>query len=120
VGLFGISEYLLALHNIAVPPAILGIAVLLFGLIALQCMPPSIQYASKPLLMHMSLFFIPAIVAIVNYIDIIVTFPVALFLAIVLSTLISLAITAFIAQKLMWALNPKQASSAENDKDLNR
>jgi holin-like protein len=93
--------------DITIPPALLGIAVLFISLLLLKKVPKSVSVAASPLLAHMSLFFIPAIVAIVNFIDIIVSFPLALFLAIVVSTLISLAITALISQRLMHSLNSR-------------
>ena len=63
----------------------------------------------------MSLFFIPAIIAIVNYIDVILAFPLALLLAIVVCTLVSLLLTAFIAQKLMQQLNENPVSESKHE-----
>jgi holin-like protein len=59
----------------------------------------------------MSLFFIPAIVAIVNFTDLIAAFPVALFFSIVVSTLVSLAITGWVSQRLMHRLNVTNVNS---------
>lgn len=95
----------------------LGIAVLFLGFITIGCVPRSIELAAAPLLGHMSLFFIPAIVAIVNFIDLIVAFPLALILSIVVSTLISLAITALISQRLMYMLNPDITKVKSEAKD---
>ncbi len=77
-------------------------------------MPDAISKAANPLLAHMSLFFIPAIVAIVNFFDLIASFPLALFLSVVVSTLFSLAITAWISQRLMHMLNPKDGNGDES------
>jgi holin-like protein len=88
-----------------VPPALLGIAVLFVFLLLIKRVPKCISIAAGPLLAHMSLFFIPVIVAIVNFTDLLAAFPLALFLSIVVSTLVSLAITAVISQRLMNALN---------------
>lgn len=88
-------------YEINIPPAIVGIIVLLVALFAFNCVPKPIAAASSPLLRHMSLFFIPAIVAIVNFVDIIQAFPLALLLAIIVCTLLSLVFTALLAQKLM-------------------
>lgn len=109
--LFLLADYLLTYFQIETPPALLGIAALFIGFVTIKCVPKSIELAATPLLGHMSLFFIPAIVAIVNFIDLIVAFPLALILSIVVSTLVSLAITALISQRLMYMLNPDVAKS---------
>ncbi|MFB1036510.1 MAG: CidA/LrgA family protein [Sinobacterium sp.] len=103
--LFFMAQYLLLQVQINVPPALLGIVVLFCGLLWIKCVPKVISNAANPLLAHMSLFFIPAIVAIVNFIDLIAAFPLALFFSIVVSTLVSLAITAWISQRLMHRLD---------------
>lgn len=103
--LFFVAQYLLLQVQIDVPPALLGIGVLFCALLWMKGVPKFIANAANPLLAHMSLFFIPAIVAIVNFIDLIAAFPLALFFSIVVSTLVSLAITAWISQKLMHKLD---------------
>lgn len=103
--LFFASQHLLRLFSVSVPPALLGIAVLFVGLLLVKRVPSAISLSASPLLAHMSLFFIPAIVAIVNFTDLIMAFPLALFLAIVLATLVSLALTAWLSQLLMQKLN---------------
>ena len=109
--LFFIAEYLLLQININVPPALLGIAVLFCSLLLIKSVPKVISNAANPLLAHMSLFFIPAIVAIVNFTDLIAAFPLALFFSIVVSTLISLALTGWISQLLMHKLNVTYVNS---------
>jgi holin-like protein len=103
--LFFAAKYLLLQLKINIPPALLGIAVLFCGMLLMKGIPKVIFNAANPLLAHMSLFFIPAIIAIVNFIDLIAAFPLALFFSIVVSTLISLAITGWISQRLMNKLN---------------
>jgi holin-like protein len=105
--LFFVAKYLLLQVNINVPPALLGIAVLF------KDVPKAISKVANPLLAHMSLFFIPAIVAIVNFIDLILAFPMALFFSIVVSTLVSLAITGWISQRLMHRLNCANTSGVK-------
>lgn len=114
VGLYVIAQYVSEFYALSMPPAILGIAALFIFFIVVQRVPKSIRLAGQPLLTHMSLFFIPAIVAIINYLDLIKAFPLALLLAVVITTLISLAITAWIAQHLMHALNPQTKHSANH------
>jgi holin-like protein len=107
ISLYAAARCITSLYGLSFPPAILGIVALFIGLIALRRVPKSVYGAGKPLLAHMSLFFLPAIVAIVNYTDLVQQFPLALFLAIVITTLMSLALTALLAQWLMHQLNPE-------------
>ncbi len=108
--LFFAAKYLLLQLKINIPPALLGIAVLFCGMLLMKGILKVIVNAAIPLLAHMSLFFIPAIIAIVNFIDLIAAFPLALFFSIVVSTLISLAITGWISQRLMNKLNVTHAN----------
>mgnify|MGYP006098574963 FL=1 len=109
--LFFVAQYMLLQVQIHVPPALLGIAVLFCALLWIKGVPKAISNAANPLLAHMSLFFIPTIVAIVNFIDLIAEFPLALFFSIVVSTLVSLAITAWISQLLMHKLDITNGNS---------
>ncbi|MFT6269575.1 MAG: holin-like protein [Alphaproteobacteria bacterium] len=117
--LFFVAEYLLLQFEINIPPALLGIAVLFCALLLFKHVPKAISTAADPLLAHMSLFFIPAIVAIVNFFDLITAFSLALFLSIVVSTLFSLAITAWISQRLMHMLNPAEVNSDKPPSKVN-
>jgi holin-like protein len=109
--LFFVAKNLLLQININIPPALLGIAVLFCCLLLIKGVPKVISNAANPLLAHMSLFFIPAIVAIVHFTDLIAAFPLALFFSIVVSTLVSLAITGWISQLLMHTLNITNVNS---------
>ena len=100
------AQHLLDFIGISIPPALVGIAVLFIILLLCKSVPKVVAKAANPLLAHMSLFFIPAIVAIVNFTDLLSAFPLALFLAVVMCTLVSLAVTASVSQWLMQALNP--------------
>ena len=116
--LFFVAQYLLLQVQIHVPPALLGIAVLFCALLWIKGVPKAISNAANPLLAHMSLFFIPTIVAIVNFIDLIAEFPLALFFSIVVSTLVSLAITAWISQLLMHKLDITNGNSDKPPREV--
>ena len=116
--LFFVAQYMLLQVQIHVPPALLGIAVLFCALLWIKGVPKAISNAANPLLAHMSLFFIPAIVAIVNFIDLIAEFPLALFFSIVVSTLVSLAITAWISQLLMHKLDITNGNSDKPPREV--
>jgi len=116
--LFFVAQYMLLQVQIHVPPALLGIAVLFCALLWIKGVPKAISNAANPLLAHMSLFFIPTIVAIVNFIDLIAEFPLALFFSIVVSTLVSLAITAWISQLLMHKLDITNGNSDKPPREV--
>ena len=103
IGIFILSEHLILYFHLDFPPALLGIGIALLALILLKRVPAPIQVVTQPLLTHMVLFFIPAIVGIVAYFSLIIEFPVALFMAIVVSTFVSLLLTAWLSQYLLGA-----------------
>ena len=108
--LFFAAKYLLLQLNIIIPPAFLCLAVLFFCMLLMKGIPKVIFNAAKTLLAYMSLFVITAIIAIVIVTDLIAALPLALFFSIVVSTLISLAITGWISQRLMNKLNVTHAN----------
>lgn len=116
--LFITARLLSEVYQLRIPPAIIGIIVLFLFFLIMQCIPRSIALAGKSLLNHMSIFFIPALVGIVNYLDLIKAFPLALFLAVVVTTLISLAITAWLAQYLMSALHAELSQPTSQSKQI--
>jgi len=122
VSLYAFSDYLCNYYSLSVPPAIIGIFALFVCFIVMSCVPKAIYAAGQPLLKHMSLFFLPAIVAIVNYTDVIKAFPIALALAVIVTTLISLALTGLLAQWLMTSLLPSlnyQENAPDKKHDAN-
>ncbi len=94
---------------IAFPPALIGIVLLFTLLMALRRVPVVIADSSGVLLRHMSLFFLPAIVAIVNYKTLIAQYPLAMLMAVVISTIFSLGVTGVVANALLKKLNPEQS-----------
>lgn len=58
-----------------------------------------ITEAVKPLMQHMLFFFIPAVMGVTFYSDIIVEYAWAFFIAVVITTALSLGITGWFAQK---------------------
>jgi holin-like protein len=100
--IFSTCVYLLNIFDIAIPAGLFGILVLFIWFVIFKCVALPIKRAAQPLLSHMSLFFLPAIVGIVNYTDLLATHALALILAIVVATLLSLLITAVISQ---WLIN---------------
>jgi len=109
-----LPEYLLKIFNISLPPALFGIAVLFISLLVCKRVPQMIEQSARPLLTHMSLFFIPAIVAVVNFSELIFNHYFALVLSILICTMICLALTALLAAYLMPTQILKANSSQTN------
>lgn len=105
VCIFIVCQSITSRFNISLPPALLGIglllSILLIAGIKRKTTPNFIAAGARPMLSHMVLFLIPAIVGVVAHLDLILAFPLVLFLAIVVTTVLSLFITAYISQKLM-------------------
>lgn len=109
--IFSICDYLFEIYNIKIPAGLFGIGVLFLWFTINRCVATPIQKAAQPLLTHMSLFFLPAIVGIVNYTDLLFEHAISLILAIVVATLCSLLITALIAQ---WLLKKRKPDNQNN------
>jgi holin-like protein len=101
IGIFLFSQFIIRHFALTFPPALMGIGILLFGLIVARRVPKSVALGASPVLQHMVVFFIPAIIGIVAYLDLMMAFPLALFLSIVVSTIVSLFITSWLSAKLL-------------------
>jgi len=101
IGIFLFSQFIIRHFEITFPPALMGIGILLLGLLLARRVPKPVVLGASPILQHMVVFFIPAIVGIVAYLDLMMAFPLALFLSIVLSTIVSLFITSWLSAKLL-------------------
>jgi holin-like protein len=99
--IFIVCQYFTVLFQLRLPPALLGIGVLLLFLLLLRHVPGFVEFGARPMLSHMVLFLIPAIVGIVAHLALIIEFPLVLIIAIVGTTVLSLLITAWLGQKLM-------------------
>jgi len=103
-GAYFLGTFIAQRADIAIPGALIGLLVLLSVLLIFPAFERHLtQFAAAPL-KHMSLLFVPAVLGISLYWDDIVNNALAIFVAIVLTTTISLGITAWCSQ---WLLNKK-------------
>jgi len=101
LGLQLIGEVLVRLLDLPVPGPVIGMTLLLFGLILRgQGVPKDIGAVANSLLSHLSMLFIPAGVGVVLYLSVIVDHWAALGTSLVLSTLITIAVTGWLMKKL--------------------
>lgn len=86
---------------IPLPPALVGLLLLLVALILRGRPAASIALAASPLLKHMSVLFVPAVLGVGLYWQDIQQQAWPLFIAIVITTTLSLAITAWAATHIL-------------------
>lgn len=86
---------------IALPGPLLGLLVLFIALLFMRRVPVGLQQVTHFLLKHMSLFFIPALVSVSLFADELTGKVWILGVALVVSTSVSLWLTAFISHKVL-------------------
>lgn len=102
VGLIAFSvlgEMLSSLMPISIPGPLIGMLLLFAVLVALGDIPAALASAAKPILGHMSLLFVPAILGVWHYQALIQSHWLALSVVVVFSTIVALAVTAWVAEK---------------------
>jgi len=99
-GFFVIAEYLVAWLHLPLPANLVGMLMLLV-LIACRVIPLAwIRAGSRWLLAEMLLFFVPAVVAVVNYVQLLMVDGWRIFAVIALSTLMVLGATAWVVDRV--------------------
>lgn len=108
--LFG--ELIVAATDITVPGPVCGMVLLFFGLVMNGGIPEGLKDVGDTLLGHLSLLFVPAGVGVMLHAELLARDWLAISIALIASTLLTVAITAAV----MTALNRRMARSG-NGKD---
>ncbi|UQY43791.1 CidA/LrgA family protein [Erwinia sp. PK3-005] len=113
IGLFICAQQLVSWLHLPLPANIVGM-LLLLALLALRVMPLKwVKAGGNWLLAEMLLFFVPAVVAVVNYGDLLKTEGWRICVVIALSTMMVLAATALVVDRVyrleIWLAQRKQA-----------
>ncbi|ELL7462230.1 CidA/LrgA family protein [Salmonella enterica] len=99
-GLFIFSQYLVSWLRLPLPANLVGM-VLMLALIVCRIIPLSwVRAGARWLLAEMLLFFIPAVVAVVNYTHLLLADGWRIFSVIAISTLMVLGATAWVVEKV--------------------
>ena len=99
-GLFVFADYLVNRWHLPLPANLVGM-VLLLALIVCHIVPLKwVRAGSRWLLAEMLLFFVPAVVAVVNYAQLLMVDGWRIFVVIALSTMMVLAATAWVVDKV--------------------
>jgi holin-like protein len=116
-----VSLLLFYYFSIPLPPALIGIFILLVFLIVRRRVPVSINQSARPMLAHMGLFLLPALVSVLLYGDLISDYYLSLITAVVLSTVVSLGITLWFSQAILSNVKtkPQKAGTAEQQNGTN-
>ncbi|ANI30314.1 LrgA [Yersinia entomophaga] len=113
VGLFVIADQLVRVFHLPLPANIVGM-LLLLTLIVLRIMPMGwVKAGSRWLLAEMLLFFVPAVVAVVNYSQLLMVEGWKIFAVIAVSTMLTLAATGLVVDRVyrfeIWLQRRKSA-----------
>ncbi|MGG8279121.1 CidA/LrgA family protein [Klebsiella sp. 141198] len=99
-GLFVCAEYLVNWLHLPLPANLVGMLMLLM-LIVCRVIPLNwVRAGARWLLAEMLLFFVPAVVAVVNYVQLLMVDGWRIFLVIALSTTLVLGATAWVVDKV--------------------
>lgn len=91
-----VGEVLVRMLNLALPGPVLGMLLLFFSLLLKKSVAESLQQTSNSLVLHLSLLFVPAGVGIVRHLALLQSQGVALLLTLILSTLLTMLVTAWV------------------------
>ena len=98
--LFLVSVFIVDKLSIPLPANIVGMVILFVAMLTKVIPVRYVRRGSSLLLSEMLLFFIPAVVAIINYFDILEDEGIRILVVIVLSTTLVLSATAYIVDKV--------------------
>lgn len=99
-GLFIFAQYLVQWFHLPLPANLIGM-LLMLALIACRILPLAwVRAGARWLLAEMLLFFVPAVVAVVNYSQLLLVEGWRIFAVIALSTLMVLGATAWVVDKV--------------------
>ena len=99
-GLFIVAQYLVQWLHLPLPANLVGM-ILMLALIVCRVVPLSwVRAGARWLLAEMLLFFVPAVVAVVNYAQLLMVEGWRIFAVIALSTLMVLGATAWVVDKV--------------------
>ncbi|MDO6565528.1 CidA/LrgA family protein [Alteromonas sp. 1_MG-2023] len=109
---FYVGTWLSLSVGLPLPGALTGLLILLAILFIAPSAEPYVARAASPLLSHMSVLFVPAVLGVTTYWTEIAQNGWAIGIAIIITTCISLGISAKIAEKLLAA---RHSSQGQND-----
>jgi len=107
-----LGELIVVYLNLPVPGPVIGMAILFFGLVLYGKVPDKLSDTANGLLEQLSLLFVPAGVGVMTHLTLLGNQWLPLTASLVISTLLTIAITGLLMQHLS-----KQATSTESRGD---
>jgi holin-like protein len=95
-----IGQWLSTLLPLSLPGPLLGLLLLFFALLILGYVPKSLDRLCQWMLQHLSIFFVPATLGVMLYQDEFAQHGVLIAVALLVSTFVSLLLTAWLSQYL--------------------
>ncbi|MDX5474211.1 MAG: CidA/LrgA family protein [Bacillaceae bacterium] len=116
-GLYQIGIFIKNIFNLSIPGSIIGMIILFFLLSLGIVKDIFLQEGASFLLLYMPLLFIPATVGIMEYFSLFNGVGILLFVAVLISTLLIMAITGIVGQKAAIKLERNGKSLERNPKE---
>lgn len=99
--------------HLPLPGPVLGL-LLLWALLALPAVRAPVAAVAEPLLAHLSLLFVPVGVGVVAHLGLVAQYGGRIVLAVVLSTVIGMVVTALVLQALLGAESPPASEPGDS------
>jgi holin-like protein len=99
--------------QLPLPGPVLGL-LLLWALLALPAVRAPVAAVAEPLLAHLSLLFVPVGVGVVAHLGLVAQYGGRIVLAVVLSTVIGMVVTALVLQALLGAESPPASEPGDS------
>ena len=104
------GEAIVQAIGLALPGPVLGMIILFAGLLALGRAAPALEATSDGILRNLSLLFVPAAVGVVQHAAVLRQHGLALFLALLVSTVLTLVVTAAVFRLVARRLEARKAA----------
>lgn len=95
-----LGEWLVLATGLPVPGPVMGMVLMLAGLIGLRRVPEAVRLPAEGLLRHLALLFVPAGVGLTVHAELIAAEWVVILTALVVSTIITIIVTALVLKRL--------------------
>ncbi|PRO71246.1 murein hydrolase transporter LrgA [Alteromonas alba] len=106
IGCYLVGEFFVLVTDLPLPGALIGLLLLLSGLLLRQRPAVTVGRGAQPLLTHMSVLFVPAVIGVGLFWAEVSENALGIALALVATTIVALGFTAWFAQRLMKAKRP--------------
>jgi holin-like protein len=104
-----LGEAIARVARVPIPGPVIGMVLFLFLLSAAPSLTEQVEYVSRGLLNHLSLLFVPAGVGVMVLANVMKAQLLAIAVALVVSTILSMAVAAWVTAALMARLEEKKA-----------